>query len=85
MLDRARLDQERHELLNILCKMCSRQRMLPNSMHVGRLTGELVEAERGGNTVVFRAQHNNRSVAVKTIRITMSCDFDKRHSVSMST
>lgn len=55
-------------------------------MHVeGGLTTELVEAERGGHATIFRAQHNNRSVAVKTIRITMSSDFDKCHSVSTST
>lgn len=85
MLDQATSDQERHELLNILCKMCSRQRMLPKVMHVGHLTGELVEADSGGHAVIFRAQRNNRSVAVKTIRITMNSDFDKCHSVNKLT
>ncbi|KAF9784423.1 kinase-like domain-containing protein [Thelephora terrestris] len=57
--------------------MCSRRRMLPRSMHtVIRLTGEPVEAIRGGQSVIFRAQHRGRQVAVKTIRITMSSDFD---------
>ena len=52
-------------------------------MHVeGGLTGELIEAERGGNATIFRAQHNNCLVAVKTIRVTMNSDFDKCHSVS---
>ena len=61
--------------------MCSRQRVLPQSMHLGRLTGELVEAERGGHATIFQTQHNNRQVAVKTIRVTMSSDFDRCHSV----
>ena len=51
-------------------------------MHVdGPLTGELVEAERGGHATIFQTKHNNRQVAVKTIRITMNCDFDQCHSV----
>ena len=59
--------------------------MLPNSMHMaGSLTRELVEAERGGHATIFRARHNNRQVAVKTIRVTSS-DFDKCHSVNMTT
>ena len=54
-------------------------------MHVeGPLTGELVEAERGGHATIFQTKHNNRQVAVKTIRITMNCDFHKCHSVSTS-
>ena len=60
--------------------------MLPKSMRVvGRPTGELVEADRGGHTVIFRAQHNNRTVAIKTIRVTMTSDFEKCHSVNTST
>lgn len=67
----------------MLCKMCSRQRILPKSMHVdGGLTGELVEMERGGHATIFLAQHNNISVAIKTIRVNMNSDFDKCHSVN---
>ena len=54
-------------------------------MHVeGPLNGELVEAERGGHATIFQTKHNNRQVAVKTIRITMNRDFDKCHSVRTS-
>lgn len=75
-------DRERHELLNDLCKMCSRQRMLPKSMHLtGGLTGELVEEDSGGYAVISRAQHKNLPVAVKTVRITSS-NFDECHRVN---
>ena len=57
--------------------------MLPKSMHLGAcLTGELVEAVHGGQAVIYQAQHNNHLVAVKTIRINMSSDFDKCYSVN---
>lgn len=47
--------------------------MLPKSMHVaGSLTGELAEADRGGDATVLQARHHNRQVAVKTIRIAIS-------------
>jgi hypothetical protein len=53
-------------------------------MHVlGGITGELVEAERGGNSIIFQAQHNDCTVAVKAIRITMNTDFDNCYSVSL--
>ena len=85
MMDHATRDQERHELFNILCKTCSRLRMLPKSTRMGgRLTGELVEMDSGGHAVIFRARYNNRSVAIKTIRVTTS-NFDRCHSVSATT
>ena len=54
-------------------------------MHVqGHLTGELVEVARGGCAVIFQTQHNNCSVAIKTIQITMQSNFARCLSVSVS-
>jgi hypothetical protein len=67
MLDHMACDEDRHKLLNILCKMCSRQRMIPKSMHVGgRPSGELIEEYHAGHATISRAEHNGRPVAVKT-------------------
>lgn len=55
-------------------------------MHVGeRLTGELVEADRGGRAIIFRAQLDNRPVAVKSVLVYTSSDFDQRLSVNTPT
>lgn len=78
MLDHMACDEDRHKLLNILCKTCSRQRMIPNSMRVdGRLNGELTEECRGGYATVFKAEHRGYIVAVKTVRIYLTSDFGK--------
>ena len=84
MMDRIVCDQDRHELLNFLCKMCSRQRMIPNSMHmVNCLNGELVEEYDGGQASVFRGKHKGRPVAIKIIRLYLTSDFDRCLSVNM--
>ena len=84
MLDDVVCDRSRHELLNILCKMCSRQRMIPTPMHVDDcLNGELVEEYDGGYETVFRGQHKGRQVAVKIVRLYLTSNFDKRFSVNI--
>jgi hypothetical protein len=83
MLDCVACGEERHRLLNILGEMCSHQRMVPKSMQLDMgLTGEMTEEHNEGYAVVFRAQHNGRPVAVKTMRIHLTSDFDKCLSVN---
>jgi len=41
-------DRERVKLLNKLCKICSRHRVVPKSMHVPDYTESSVEVECGG-------------------------------------
>ena len=83
MLDHMVCDEDRHKLLNILCKMCSRKQMIPKSMHVDKhLNGELIEKYYGGQAIISRAEHNGRPVAVKTVRIYLTSDFSKCFSVS---
>ena len=82
-LENMTCDRNRHELLNILCKICSRNRITPKSMHVNkRLTGKLVEEYSGGQATVFRAERHGCQVAVKMVRIYMTSDFGKCLSVS---
>lgn len=78
MLDNTACDQDRHELLNILCKMCSRQKAIPRSMHmVNCLEGELIEKYDGGYGTVFRGEHKGRAVAIKIPHICLTSDLDK--------
>ena len=85
MLDRIVCDRDRRELLNALCKMCSRQRTIPESMHmVNCLNGGLVEECGGGQATVFRANHKGRPVAIKIMRLYLTDDFDKCLSVKIS-
>ena len=84
MLDHIASDRERHELLNILCKLCSRQRMIPKSMHMTNcLNGELIEEYDGGHASVFRDKHEGCPVAIKIVRLYLTSDFDKSLSVRM--
>ena len=85
MLDHIVCVQDRHELLNLLCKMCSRQRMIPKSMHATNcLNGNLIEECHGGYANIFRGEHKGRPVAVKILRLYLTSDVDKRFSVSLS-
>jgi len=82
MLDRIACGRDRHELLNTLCKMCSRQRVVPSSMHmVNCLNGGPVEEYNGGHATIFRGEHRGRAVAIKTLRLYLTSDLDKNLSV----
>ena len=83
MLDRMVCNEDRHKLLNILCKTCSRHRMIPTSIHMDkRLSRELIEEDSRGQANIFRTEHNGRQAAVKTVRIYLTSDFEKCFSVS---
>ena len=85
MLDHTVCGRDRHELLNILCKVCDRQRVIPRSMHmVNCLDGELIEEYDGGQANVFRGKHKGRPVAIKIMRLYLTSDLDKCLSVKMS-
>ena len=78
MLDNTVCDQDRHKLLNVLCKMCSQQRTIPKSMHLDNcLDGELVEEYDGGHASIFRGEYKGRAVTIKTLRLYLTSDFDK--------
>ena len=86
MLDNTVCDRDRHKLLNILCKMCSRQQKIPRSMHmVNCLQGELIEERNGGYATVFRGEHKGRAVAIKILRLYLNSDLDKCFRVSIFT
>ena len=83
-LDYMACDQERHGLLNVLCKLCSRRQKMPRSMHIDRrLDRELIKEDNGGHATVFRAGHKGHRVAVKTVRIHLTSNIDKCTSVNV--
>ena len=78
-------DQERMELINKLCKLCSRQRFLPKSMHIADCLNEFSEIRsQGGNADVWEGIHKERRVAVKVLRMYATNDPDVILSVSVS-
>jgi len=77
-------DQEKPEFLNILCKMCDRQRITPTSMNIANCRREEPNpAKSGGNADVFRGVCRGRQVAIKVVRVYLS-DLDRHRSVSPS-
>lgn len=72
-------DQERPEFLNILCKMCSRQRSIPTSMVIMNCDDEEPNPARiGGHADVFRGVHRGCRVAIKVLRVN-SGNPDRQH------
>jgi len=77
-------DQERIELINKLGKVCSRQRLLPKSMHIPDCSNKSSEVEcYGGNADVSTSVYKGQKVAVKVLRVYTSDNFDMILSVSV--
>jgi hypothetical protein len=76
-------DRERVKLLNKLCKMCSRHRVIPKSMRVPDCSKGSVEVERGGFSAVSQGTYKGRRVAIKVVRVCINSDLDVILSVSL--
>jgi hypothetical protein len=51
-------------------------------MHIENcLNEELIEEYDGGHANIFRGKHKGRPVAIKIVRLYLTCDFDKYLSV----
>jgi len=75
-------DQERTRFLNILCKMCSRQRSVPSSMHATCwYNDQTAEDRHGGFANVFKGVDRGRPVAVKVVRLYLVSDLEMCLSV----
>jgi len=70
-------DQERTGFLNILYKMCNRQRSVPKSMRIACRESEQVEKYCGGQANVFKGENRGRPVAIKVVRISITSDLEK--------
>jgi len=76
-------DRERLKLLNELCKICSRHRVIPKSMHIPDCSEDSVEIECGGFADVSQGTYNGRRVAIKVVRAYLTSDLDLIRSVSV--
>ena len=76
-------DRERLKLLNKLCKTCSRQRVIPNSMHIPDCSEDSTQVESGGFADVSQGTYEGRQVAIKVVRAYVTSDLDLIRSVSV--
>jgi len=76
-------DRERLKLLNELCKLCSRHRVIPKSMHIPDCSEDSAEVECGGFADVSQGTYNGRRVAIKVVRAYVTSDLDLIRSVSV--
>jgi len=76
-------DHDRLKLFNKLCKTCSRNRVIPKSMHIPDCSEGSVEVECGGFANVSQSTYEGRRVAIKAVRVYVTSDLDVILSVSL--
>jgi len=76
-------DRELVKLLNKLCKICTRYRVVPKSMNFPDCSKNFVEVECGGFANVSQSTYEGRQVAVKVVRMYITSDLDAILSVSL--
>ena len=75
--------REQPKLLNILGKMCSRFKTIPDSMHIESCPKVPMNEEYdGGSAIVSRGEYRGRPVAIKTLRLYIAGNFKACFSVS---
>jgi len=76
--------EDRPEFLNILGKMCRRLKTIPASMHIENCPNEPMDEEYGGGCgAVSRGEYRGRPVAIKTLHMYITSDFEERFGVSV--
>ena len=75
----------RKKTLSALCKICGRQAFLPRSLQIPfNYDHSSFPLRSGGCADVWMGEHQGRNVAVKVLRLSMSCDLNKFISVGYS-
>jgi hypothetical protein len=76
--------KDQPEVLNALGKMCCRLKTIPDSMHINICPVDPMDEEYGrGCATVYRGEHRGRSVAIKTLRLYLTSDFEECFGVSV--
>jgi hypothetical protein len=71
------------EFLNTLGKMCRRLKTIPDSMRIENCPISSMDEEYGGGfATVHRGEYRGRSVAIKTLRLYLSNNFEEYFGVS---
>jgi len=74
--------EERPEFLNVLGKMCRQLETIPDSMHIENCPNDPMDEEYGGGSgTVSQGEYHGRPVAVKTLHLYLTDDFEQRFSV----
>lgn len=75
--------KDQPEFLNVLGKLCRQLKTIPDSMRIGDCSGNLTDEEYGGGSAtVSRGEYRGRSVAVKTLNLYLTSDFEDYFDVS---
>ena len=75
--------KDQPEFLNKLGKLCRQLKTIPDSMRIDNCLKDLTDEEYGGgNATVFRSEYQGRPVAVKSLRLYLTSDFEECFSVS---
>jgi len=68
----------RNKCLSVLCKLCGRRALLPNSLQIPLCYDQSdTPLYRGGFAEVWKGEHQGRQVAVKVLRVYSTSDFEK--------
>ena len=75
--------KDQPEFLNKLGKLCRQLNTIPDSMRIDHCPNDLMdEGYEGGNATVSRGKYRGRPVAVKTLRLYLTSDFEECFGVS---
>jgi len=75
--------KDRHELLNTLGKMCRQLETIPDSMGIENCANGPADEEYGGGCgTVSRGEYRGRPVAIKTLHLYLTSDFEECFGVS---
>lgn len=75
--------KDRPELLNTLGKMCRQLETIPDSMRIENCPNGPSDEEYGGGCgTISRGEYRGRPVAIKTLQLYLTSDFEECFSVS---
>ena len=72
--------EDQSHILNVLGKMCRDLKTIPDSMHIEDCS-DLANERRGGSASVSQGMCRGRKVAVKTLHLYVTSDYDERFGV----
>ena len=74
--------EDQPEAINTLGKMCRQLEMIPDSMHIENCqVVPTSEAHNGGFEIVYQGVYRGQAVAVKTLRLYITSNFEERFGV----
>ena len=71
------------EFLNVLGKMCRQLKTIPDSLHIENCSSDQISGVSwGGGGIVSRGAYRGRPVAVKTLHLYLSDNFEEHFGVN---